>query len=252
MTKETKTSGMIIKETKVGEGNKIFTILTADFGKISAKGSGVRSYKSKIGSGCSLFCYSSFLLKKGRGGDILNIVSAEKIVDFFDIRYDIESLALVNYICDLSNRVTVMHEDCSEILRLLLNTVYYIQKNGCSPKIKPVFELRLLCEAGFAPNLSCCGECGSTDNLSRFSAEDGCVFCSSCQKIQNITPHVLNAMRYISEAPQKNIFSFNADSETVSSLEKIAEQYMLRSIGCMPKSLTYLKSLNCKNQTFLH
>ena len=70
MTKETVTSGMIIKETKVGEGNKIFTILTSDCGKIQASGAGVRSYKSKISSGCSLFCYSDFKLRQGKSRDI--------------------------------------------------------------------------------------------------------------------------------------------------------------------------------------
>ena len=89
---------MIIKETKVGEGNKIFTIITAEHGKIQASGAGVRSYKSKLGSGCSLFCYSDFVLKKSKSKDIYSIVSADKKMDFFDIRYDIEKVALVNYI----------------------------------------------------------------------------------------------------------------------------------------------------------
>ena len=244
MTKEFQTTGMIIKETKVGEGNKIFTILTADLGKICASGAGVRSYKSKISGGCSLFCYSRFLLRKGRSKDILNIVSAEKEMDFFELRYDIEKLALVNYICDIANRVTVMHGDCREILRLLLNTVYYTQKSEYSPKIKPVFELRLMCEAGFAPNLECCESCGSTENLRFFSADTSGVLCSDCKSVGNITPSALDAMRYITSAPQKSIFSFDTDSETLSILEKTAEQYMLRNIGYMPKSLNYLKSLH--------
>lgn len=243
MTKEFSTTGMIIKETKVGEGNKIFTILTADLGKICASGAGVRSYKSKISSGCSLFCYSEFLFKKGKRGDILNITSAEKQMDFFDLRYDIKKLALVNYISSLADCMTVLHQDCREILRLLLNTVYFTQKNDYMPKIKPVFELRLMCEAGFAPNLSQCEKCGSKHNLHYFSADTSGLLCANCKSVSNITPPVLEALRYICTAPQKSIFSFEIGTDVLLCLSEIAERYVLYNIGYVPKSLNYLKSL---------
>ena len=243
MTKETVTSGMIIKETKVGEGNKIFTILTSDCGKIQASGAGVRSFKSKISSGCSLFCYSDFKLSQGKSRDILNIVSAEKKMDFFDLRYDIEKLALANYIADLSNRITVSGGDFGEILRLLLNTVYYIQKNDFDRKTKPVFELRLMAEAGFSPDISACVKCGSTENLIYFSVDGSCVECSSCQHIQNISKGTLEAMNHIISTPMKSLFGFIISNEVAEELTNIAEQYVLHQIGAVPKSLIYLKSL---------
>lgn len=243
MIKEITTSGMIIKETKVGEGNKIFTILTADHGKIHASGAGVRSLKSKLSAGCGLFCYSDFIFKKSKSGDIYNIISAEKKMDFFDIRYDIEKLAMVNYICDLSNLITVYESDCYDILRLLLNTVFYIQKNSISPKVKPVFELRIMCEAGFSPNLTNCHKCGNTENLQYFSVENGAVECTTCHKIPNVSQGALAAMQYITTANLKNIFSFEADEKTMQQLSVFSEQYILQQLGIMPKSLMYLKSL---------
>lgn len=243
MTKETVTSGMIIKETKVGEGNKIFTILTSDCGKIQASGAGVRSFKSKISSGCSLFCYSDFKLRQGKSRDILNIVSAEKKMDFFGLRYDIEKLALANYIADLSNRITVSNGDCGEILRLLLNTVYYIQKNDFDKRVKPVFELRLMAEAGFAPDVSACSKCGSTDNLTYFSVDGSCVECSCCQHMSNISKGTLETMIHTIGAPLKNLFGFIISDEVLQQFTNIAEQYVIHQIGSVPKSLIYLKSL---------
>lgn len=234
---------MIIKETKVGEGNKIFTILTADHGKIQASGAGVRSYKSKLSAGCTLFCYSDFIFKKGKSKDIYTIVSADKKMDFFDIRYDIRKLSLVNYICDIANVITVQESDCSDILRLLLNTVYYIQKNDFDPKVKPVFELRLMCEAGFSPNLSSCHICGGTENLHYFSTDYGSAECSMCRKIPNVSTDTLSAMRYICSTSPKAIFSFKANEEVINQLSVIAEQYVLHHTGSIPKSLIYLKSI---------
>ncbi len=246
MTKEITTSGMIIKETKFGEGNKIFTILTFDHGKIQASGAGVRSFKSKLGSGCSLFCYTDFILKKGENRDVYNIISAEKKMDFFDIRYDVEKLALVNYICDLANFISVHNGDCGDILRLLLNTIYYVQKNDFDTKVKPVFEFRLMCEAGFAPNLTSCHHCGSLENLHYFSTDDGVTECEKCHKVPNISKGTLDAIKYICTSPQKNIFSFEAEEEVLHQLSVFAEQYILQQTGNIPKSLIYLKSIQIK------
>lgn len=243
LTTEIKTSGMIIKETKVGEGNKIFTILTADHGKIQASGAGVRSFKSKLGSGCSLFCYTDFVLKKGKSKDIYNIVSSERNTDFFNIRYDVEKLSLVNYICDLANFVSVQESDCSTVLRLLLNTIYYIDKNQLSSKIKPVFELRLMVECGYAPNVTICQKCGNDNMLHYFSPDDGAVECALCHKIANIHPDTLVAMNYICTADLKSIFSFEAEDFVLEQLKVFAEEYVLHQIGNIPKSLIYLKSL---------
>lgn len=234
---------MIIKETKVGEGNKIFTILTADCGKIQASGAGVRSFKSKLSSGCGLFSYSDFILKKTKSKDIYSIVSADKKMDFFNIRYDIEKIALVNYICDLANYMTVQENDCADILRLVLNTVYYIQKNACNQKIKPVFELRLMCEAGFAPNLTSCNRCGAAENLCYFSAESGAAECGMCRKASNVLDGTLAAMKYICTVPAKNIFNFEADENVLHQLTVFSEQYVLQQISAVPKSLIYLKTL---------
>ncbi len=234
---------MIIKETKVGEGNKIFTLITSDHGKIQASGAGVRSFKSKLSSGCGLFCYSDFILKKGKSKEIYNIVSADKITDFFNIRYDIEKLATVNYLCELANHITLPETDCGEILRLLLNTVYYVDKNPLSKKIKPVFEIRLMCESGFTPNLTSCQKCGSVENLCYFSVDGGTAECKECKKIANISEGALQAMKYISTAPLKNIFSFDANETILHELTGFAEQYVLHQIGTVPKSLIYLKSM---------
>lgn len=247
--KEIKTSGIIIKETKVGEGNKIFTILSTDMGKIQAGGAGVRSYKSKLSSGCSLFAYSDFSLRAGRSKDIYNIVSADKKIDFFDIRYDIFKLSLANYISDIINHITVSGEDSSRIIRLFLNTMYYLQKNDCIDKIKSVFEFRVLCEAGLAPNLDSCVECGSSKNLIYFSVDKSGLECENCKKNQNIIPDTISAMRYIKDTPQKNIFSFNADEKVMHQLCLITEQYMLSHIGYMPRSLSYLKSIKVQQNT---
>ena len=170
-------------------------------------------------------------------------MSADKKMDFFELRYDIQKLSLVNYFCELTNYMTMPQTDCSDILRLLLNTIYFIQKNDCEPKVKPVFELRFMCEAGFAPSLCVCHKCGSQENLHFFSVDFNSMECAVCRKTSNVLPDTRTAMEYICSAPLKTIFNFSANDEVIRQLSAIAEQYVLHHLGKVPKALTYLKSI---------
>lgn len=232
-------TGVVIKEAKYGEGNKILTILTDTNGKIQASANGVRSYKSKISAGCGMYCYSRFLLKAGRG--MYNITAADTICDFYGLRNDYVKVAYAAYFAELVSMVTV-EDEASEVLRLFLNTLYCIETKENLDFIKPVFELRLMKECGFMPNVFFCNSCGSEQNISYFKEDEGISFCGGCEKRHNVTPSVIDGMKYILTADLKKLFSFNINAETLARLCEISESYLLSQIGSVPKSLIYLKN----------
>ena len=51
------TSGLVLRQVKVGEADQILTILTPDRGVLSASARGSLRLKSKLFSGCGLLCY---------------------------------------------------------------------------------------------------------------------------------------------------------------------------------------------------
>lgn len=238
---EMKVRGIILKEVKVGEGNKIFTVLTDSCGKISVSGAGVRSYKSRLAAGCGLFCCSEFILKKGRS--LYNIVSAEKLADFYGLRYSVEKLAHANYFCELAGLITDEGTESAPLLQLLLNTLHYLTGHDCYVKIKAVYELRLLCAAGFAPHLSSCAACGAADGLTYFSAAHGGVLCSRCAGKSNMGADAKKAAEYIAAADVKKIFAFRLGEAALSELAALSEDYAVHHIGRYPKALSYLKAL---------
>ena len=237
--KTTTVKGLIIKETKVGEGNKIFTVLTEEMGKIQVSAAGVRSFKSKISGACSLFCYSKFIISKGKS--IFNVSSADCIYNFFNLRNDFEKLSYATYFCDLAGSVMVEQQDNSA-LKLLLNTLYYLEKHDNYSVIKPVYELRLMTVCGFAPLISCCNSCGGKDGITYFSVDDGIVYCSKCSKRTNMTEDTYMALMYILFCDDNKIFSFNASDEVIKQLNSFSENYVLVQTGSRLKSLDYLKS----------
>ena len=56
------TTGLVLKETRYKESDRILTILTPELGVISAAAQSSLRLKSKLFSACGLFCYSEFTL----------------------------------------------------------------------------------------------------------------------------------------------------------------------------------------------
>ena len=58
--------GLVLKETRYKESDRILTILTPELGVISASAQSSLRLKNKLFSACGLFCYSEFVLLPGR------------------------------------------------------------------------------------------------------------------------------------------------------------------------------------------
>ena len=61
------TRGLILREAKYKESDKILTILTETEGKISAKARGVARTRSKLAAATQLLCFSELTLFGNKG-----------------------------------------------------------------------------------------------------------------------------------------------------------------------------------------
>ncbi len=247
-----KTNGLVIRETAVGENDKILTVLTPELGKISVYCKGVRSIKSHRIASTQLFCYDELTLAVR--GDKYTLGEACLIENFFDIRGDISKFALAQYFADLLCEVSTENEDQSELLSLALNALYILVSDKPIKLVKSVFELRVLCAIGLTPDLSECDSCGKVENEYYLDPIGGTVRCSGCLLNSHGDPYgsrayifvpsyVLRAMLYIINANKKRIFAFSAEDSLLSELETVCEKYTLSQIGRGFDSLNFYKSL---------
>jgi len=238
-----KTQGLIIKETKVGESSRIITILTSEYGKIQAGANGSRNYKSKLFSGCRLFCCSDFVLSKGKS-DIYRVVSAEPFKTFTELQNDVVKLSLGAYFCELANDTAEDIEECAEILKFLKNSLYILTKRDDLNVIKSVFELRLMSILGYAPNTDCCAACGGSE-LSYFAENTGEILCKKCApNISNLSPTLLKTIKYIVESDSKKVYSFRLNEESAKLLSKLSEDYIISKIEKIPRTLKYYLTIS--------
>ena len=242
---EIKTKGVVLHRTFVGEKDAIIKILTESAGVVSASAKGIKSMKSKLSAGCSLFSYSDFLLTESNGRYI--VASSSLCEGFYGLSSNIERLSYATYAAEAAASVSPGPEDASEIIPLLLNTFFLFSNSQKNLRlIKCVFELKLLCLLGYAPELYCCTQCGETDELCFFSPSEGGVICRSCGNLPDVkivTPDTLTAMRYVEDADDKKAFSFSLAKQNLDEFEAITEKMLENIIGYKLSSLNYLKQI---------
>ncbi len=242
---EIKTRGIALSRTFVGEKDAIIKILTEEAGVISASAKGIKSMKSKLASGCSLFSLSDFLLTESNGRYI--VTSAVLCEGFYGLSSNIERLSYATYVAEVAGSISPTPEDAKAIIPLLLNTFYLLANSSKDLRlIKCVYELKLLCLLGYAPELEGCVSCGESHELCFFSASEGGAVCRSCgavPDVQLISPDTLLALRYVKDTDNKRAFSFALAKANTQEFENCTENMLKSIIGKRLTSLDYLKQI---------
>lgn len=240
------TDGLIIREQQTGEDDRLVTMLTRDYGIIRAFVRGAKRLKSKSQSATQLFAYGNYSIYRGR--DAYSIDEAQPLEIFFDLRNDIESLALAQYFCELAGELAPVEDKADEFLRLILNALHMLTKNKRPhSQLKAIIELRLMCLAGYMPDLIACNDCGEFDDTElSFSPVEGQLFCKNCMKEHTgiILPSgVLSAMRHICYSDDSKIFSFTLQDDSLNFLTDVTEEFLKVQTGKNFKTLDFYKSM---------
>ncbi len=174
-----KEQGIVLRTMKLGEADRIVTILTQGAGKIRAVAKGVRKTRSKFGARLDPFTHVDLMLYQGRELDI--VTQAQIITSFREIRADYTRFAAGEMILEAADRVIEEQERNTRMFLLLLGALRSLIATGSDPGgVADAFLLRLTALAGFRPSLSTCAECGKP-NVTRFSIQQGGMVCDDCR-----------------------------------------------------------------------
>ena len=122
-----KTKGLIIKKVDFGEGDRIITIFSENFGKIDLLVKGIRKSKKRDQSSVDLLTLSNFTFYKKGDNFILNTIDS---IDFFyDLKKDIEKLEIVSYVLSIINELILPGERKKEFFQRIEKALYFIIKN---------------------------------------------------------------------------------------------------------------------------
>lgn len=219
-----RTQAIILSRRDFGESDRLLTLFTPDYGKISAIAKGARKPQSKVTGHVELFSRVDVMIHKGRNLDIL--AQAELIDPYLFLREDLARGAYANYVAELLDRFTADEDvNQTDLFVLLHQTLQRLAKKDNDPRLAIRFyELYLLELVGFRPELEECviDREPLLPQAAFFSYEDGGVVSQraasqATTSLISIDLNTLKLLRYM----QRNLNQY----DRLEKLQVTAEQH---------------------------
>ena len=247
-TMQIATTGLVLRQVKVGEADQILTILTPELGLISASARGSLRLKNKLFSACGLFCYSEFSVSTGRSSHFIESAEVKRV--FHGLGQSVEGMALAVYFAEIAIALSPAPPEAAIHLRLLLNSFYMIsEQKRPLRQIKAIYEMRAMTLSGYMPGLLACEGCGRYDGGEFYlDVQQGRLLCESCAQknrhVPNLDAGALYAMRHICLAEDAKLFGFAISEQSLKLVNQVSEQYLLTHLEHGLKSLDFLKTVS--------
>ena len=178
--------GVVLRTHKLGEADRIITVLSRRHGKVRAVARGVRRTSSKWGARLEPFSHVDLQFATGRTLDViteavtLHAWSEPLCTDY--PRYTVGQVML-----ETADRlVSIENEPALPQFQLLagaLNALVAGTGDGPRPAtmVMDSYLLRAVATAGFAPSLDACPLCGEVGPQEPFSPASGALVCPRCR-----------------------------------------------------------------------
>ncbi|WP_316667309.1 DNA repair protein RecO [uncultured Propionibacterium sp.] len=177
---------IVLRTHKLGEADRIITLLCRGRGKVRAVARGVRRTSSRFGGRLEPFSHVDVQLALGRSLDV--ITQAESLHNYGDLLVgDYALYTTGETMLEVADRLMAIENEPSQRQYLLLQGALRVLGRGTSdgPRPAPVilgsYLLRSLAIAGYAPVLDSCARCGLGGPHEWFAPAAGGMVCSSCR-----------------------------------------------------------------------
>lgn len=174
--------GIVLRTQKLGEADRIVTMLTRRTGRVRAVAKGVRRTTSKFGSRLEPFTHVDLQLYEGRSLDV--VTQAESLRPYGErIATDYVRYTAGTAMLETAERLTPVEREPLLQLFLLLVGGLRTLADGAHPPglVLDSFLLRALAVAGWSPALVCCARCGRDGPHQWFSVQSGGAVCAECR-----------------------------------------------------------------------
>ena len=194
---------------------------------------GVRRRNSRMAAAVRLFCWSELTLYHGRGK--YTLTDAAVLHSFWSVTADMETYALCCYFSELAGAMTDEGEETPAVTRLFLYALRAVAEQKRDQRlVKAAFELRLMAESGFLPELAVCGACQNPiEGTVYFSVREGVALDAQCLRrigggdFVALPQGTYAAMAHILTCEIPRVFAFALGGASLDRLAEVCEAYAL-------------------------
>lgn len=188
---------MVLRTIKLGEADRIVTILTHTNGKIRGVAKGIRKTTSRFGARLEPMSHVALQCYRGRELDV--VTQVETIDAFRSLREHYGSLTHAISMLEAVDQVAQDRERNLALYRMLVGALRTLAAEP-SPLVAPAFFWKLLSLEGFHPVLDSCARCDADEGpYPVFGFADGGVLCVSCSRLggRRVDDEALTLLRRI-------------------------------------------------------
>jgi DNA repair protein RecO (recombination protein O) len=169
---------VVLRTQKLGEADRIVTLLTRRHGRVRAVAKGVRRTASRFGARVEPFSHVDLQLYEGRELD--TVTQAETIAPYGErIANDYSRYTAGTAVLETAERLTAEEREPSLRLYLLVvGALKALAEQAHTPSlVLDAFILRAMTIAGYEPALEACARCGEPGPHRFFAVAAGGVVC---------------------------------------------------------------------------
>lgn len=170
---------IVLRWRSYGESDKIATLLTQDFGKLTGIGKGAKNSRRRFANSLEPLARVRVHFRQRDEASLAFLESCDLIdaAAVEPIRF-----AYGSYLGELAERLTVEWNPVENVYNLLADALHELERGPATASFLRAYELQLLAAAGFEPQLDHCNRCGGAlpgDQVS-FSPALGTFWCATC------------------------------------------------------------------------
>ncbi|OQY31063.1 MAG: DNA repair protein RecO [Anaerolineaceae bacterium 4572_5.2] len=231
-----RTEGVILRRKNFGETDRLLTVFTRKLGRINVIAKGVRKPTSRKTGHVEPFMRSTLLIAKGRNLYILT--QAETIDAYIPLREDLTGIGYGAYVVELLDAFVYEEGSHLTLYKLLTSTLERLSRGDAPEIVLRYYELRLLEEVGFRPELFHCVECGKEiqEQNQYFSGKLGGVVCPSCGEMERgnhlwrVSARALKYLRHFQRNRYPDVKDISVPASLVPEIKGAMRYYVVYTL----------------------
>lgn len=239
-----RTEGIILRVRDLGEADRLVTVYTKEKGKLQATARGARRIRNRLLSPTQVFTHGRYMIFPGK--NLHNLSQADIIHSNQTLREDLEKLAYAAYVVELLDSLTPEEDPSVGIFPLVVGTLSLGEKGRFDLAVR-AFELRLMRELGYEPELFNCLNCRTElQSQLSFSAEGG-VVCRNClghfPGSLALSNGTWELMKKLLEWDFSRIGILHPAPQNIAELTRLMRRYLDYRLEYPLKSLSFLETI---------
>jgi DNA repair protein RecO (recombination protein O) len=188
---EESSAAIVLRARDYSESDRIVTLLTRDFGKLSGMAKGAKASRKRFERKLEPFSHVMLYFRRRPNGQLVFVTRAEASPDLppFAIEDDLIKIALGSYMLELADAFTSEESEAAGAYRVLAEALDAISLGRATLALRQAFELRLLHWAGYGLDFAKCRQCAIAINENGngsspaifFVISRGGVVCARCR-----------------------------------------------------------------------